>query len=237
LVDHNERSQAVEGIEEAQIVEIIDHHRLGGLETGEPIFIRHEPVGCTATIVANMHWHRGITIPMTIAGLLLAAIVSDTLLFRSPTATAKDKETAMRLAALADLDVNAFGMAVLKAGAGFNNLSPMDIIQTDLKEFQISEYQVAIGQISVMDPVEILAAKESIQNYMDIMCQKEGYDLVVLMVTDIIMESSHLIYTGHASGLISQAFGQSGSAGVLYLPGVMSRKKQVVPPMVEASRA
>ena len=237
LVDHNERSQAIDGIEEVQISEIIDHHRLGGLETGEPIFIRHEPVGSTATIVANMYWHRGVVIPKTIAGLLLAAIVSDTLLFRSPTATAKDQETAAKLAALAELDVDDFGMAVLKAGSRLGDLSPQEIVNQDLKEFQIGEHRVAIGQISVMDPAEILAAKDDIRLYLEIMCQKESYDLVLLMVTDIVMESSHLIYAGSAASLIITAFGAGSSDGVLFLPGVMSRKKQVVPPLVEGARA
>ncbi|MDR3560033.1 MAG: putative manganese-dependent inorganic diphosphatase [Negativicutes bacterium] len=237
LVDHNERSQAVEGVEEAHIVEIIDHHRLGGLETGEPIFIRHEPVGSTATIVANMHWHRNIAIPATIAGLLLAGVLSDTYLFRSPTASPKDKETATQLAALAGLDIEEFGMALLKAGSGIGNLSPQEIIRGDLKEFQIGEHRVAIGQISVLDPAEILAAKSQLQEQMKIMSQQEDCDLVMLMVTDILKECSHLIYTGPAAALVDKTFGSKGEDGVLYLPGVMSRKKQVVPPMVEATRS
>ncbi|MDR3592131.1 MAG: putative manganese-dependent inorganic diphosphatase [Negativicutes bacterium] len=237
LVDHNERSQAVQGVEEAHIVEIIDHHRLGGLETSEPIFIRHEPVGSTATIVANMHWHRNVAIPAGIAGLLLAGILSDTLLFKSATASPLDKETAIKLAALAGLDIDEFGMALLKAGSGMGDLSPMEIIRGDMKEFQIGENRVAIGQISVMDPMEILAAKAALVEQLDALCQQENYDAAILMITDIHKESSHLIYTGRAADLVEQAFDHSGPGGILYLPGVMSRKKQVVPPMVEASRS
>ena len=236
LVDHNERSQAVEGIEEANIVEIIDHHRLGGLETGEPIFIRHEPVGSTATIVANMFWHRGIAMPATIAGLLQAAVLSDTVLFKSPTATVKDRETADRLAALTGLDNQTFGLAMLKAGSALASLSPIDIVRSDLKEYQIGEYRVGIGQIAVMDPAELLAARDRLQEEMASMGQKEGYDLVILMVTDILREESHLVYAGQATALLAEAFGRAGAGGVLYLPGVMSRKKQVVPPLVEAVR-
>lgn len=236
LVDHNERTQAVDGIEEASIIEIIDHHRLGGLETGEPIFIRHDPVGSTATIVANMHWHRNVEIPSTIAGLLLAAIISDTVLFKSPTATPKDRETAERLASIADLDLQGFGMQILKAGSNLENMSADEIVHNDLKEFQIGEYRVAIGQISVMDTKQILPVKADIEEYMDALRAKKDYDMVVLMVTDILKEESSLLYTGHPVALITSAFGMEGKDGHIILPKVMSRKKQVVPPMVAAAR-
>lgn len=236
LVDHNERAQAVEGIEEAQIIEIVDHHRLGGLQTGEPIFIRHEPVGSTATIVANMHWHRGIEVPKHIAGMLLAAIVSDTVLFKSPTATAYDRETAEKLAKIAELDLVDFGMSVLKAGSGLGDMSASEIVRNDLKEFQIGEYRVAIGQLSVMDTAEVLGVKDELLTAMDAMLAKESYDMALLMVTDIIQEGTQLIYTGQPVALIAEAFGSKGDCGVVYLDGVMSRKKQVIPPMVEAAR-
>ena len=242
LVDHNEQNQAVEGIEEAQIIEIIDHHRLGGLQTSEPIFIRHEPVGCTATIVANMHWHRAIDIPANIAGILLAAILSDTVLFKSPTCTTKDIETAEKLATIAGLDAREFGMSVLKAGASIKGMSTADIISNDIKEFQIGSYRIAIGQMSVMESEDILAIKEQLALDMEVMRIKEKYDMVLLMVTNIITEGTHLIYTKQASFLLSQAFGDiiqdgiqdNSDDSVLYLPGVMSRKKQVIPPLSEA---
>lgn len=236
LVDHNERTQAVEGIEEAHILEIIDHHRLGGLETGEPIFIRHEPVGSTATIIANLHWHRGIEMPIPIAGLLLAAIISDTLMFKSPTATKQDRDTAEMLAGFTGLNLEEFGMAVLKAGSSIANLSPTDMVHNDLKEFQMGEYHVAISQISVMDPDEILSVQKDILAYMEDMRIKAGYDMAALMVTDIGKEATHLIHTGPGGLLLYKAFGSDTSPGILHLPGVMSRKKQVVPPMVEAAR-
>jgi len=236
LVDHNERSQAVEGIEEAQIVEIVDHHRLGGLQTSEPIFIRHEPVGCTATIVANMHWHRGVDLPKTIAGLLLAAIISDTAFFKSPTCTAQDRETAKKLAAIADLNLAEFGLSVLKAGASLKGMSTADIIRNDIKEFIIGEYRVAVSQISVMDSQEALAIKKQLQDDMEVMRRKEDYDMVLLMVTDIMAEGTHLFYTGQPELLVQQAFGMNGSDGSVYLPGVLSRKKQVIPPLIEATR-
>ena len=235
LVDHNERSQTVEGIEEAHIVEIIDHHRLGGLETGEPIFIRHEPVGSTATIVANMHWHRNVEIPAQIAGLLLSAIISDTVLFKSPTATDKDRETAEKLAEIAGLNVAKFGIEVLKAGSALGDMTASDIVQNDLKEFQMGEYRVAISQISVMDPEAVISQKAAIKQAMESLKAKAVYDLIVLVVTDIIKEASTLIYLGTPAALLREAF-QAGEGDQILLPGVMSRKKQIVPPMVAAAR-
>ncbi|MCX7780667.1 MAG: putative manganese-dependent inorganic diphosphatase [Negativicutes bacterium] len=235
LVDHNERSQAVEGIEEAHIIEIIDHHRLGGLETGEPIFIRHDPVGSTATIVANMHWHRNIEIPPVIAGLLLAAVISDTVMFKSPTSTDKDRETAEKLAKIAGLDVRDFGIEVLRAGSNIRGMTAADIVHNDLKEFQMGEYHVAIGQISVMEPQQILSLAGEITAYMENLRSKQNYDLVILMVTDIVQEASTLIYTGYPVSLIKAAFHVDGD-GQVTLPKVMSRKKQVVPPMLAAAR-
>ena len=197
LVDHNEKTQAVEGIEEAHIVEIIDHHRLGGLETGEPIFIRHDPVGSTSTIVAFMHWHRNVEIPPQIAGLLLAGVISDTLFFRSPTATAQDRNAAERLAGIAGVELQSFGMEVLRAGSRFTDMQPEEIIRYDLKEFQIGEYRVSISQVSVMGAAELLVERvESLQAALAVVRQKDGYDLALLMLTDVLNETTHLLYAG-----------------------------------------
>ena len=237
LVDHNEKTQAVAGIEEAHIIEIIDHHRLGGLETGEPIFIRHDPVGSTSTIVANMHWHRNVEIPVNIAGLLLAGILSDTLLFKSPTSTPQDREAAKRLAEIAGIDLSEFGMAVLRAGSRFNGLEPEEIIRYDLKEFQIADYRVSISQINVMDAADILAKRsEGLGGALSMVRQKEGYDISLLMVTDILQETTHLLHAGRPVSLLRRAFGEESTDTTFVLPGTMSRKKQVVPPLVNAAR-
>lgn len=237
LVDHNEKTQAVEGIEEAHIVEIIDHHRLGGLETGEPIFIRHDPVGSTSTIVAFMHWHRNVEIPPQIAGLLLAGVISDTLFFRSPTATAQDRNAAERLAGIAGVELQSFGMEVLRAGSRFTDMQPEEIIRYDLKEFQIGEYRVSISQVSVMGAAELLVERvESLQAALAVVRQKDGYDLALLMLTDVLNETTHLLYAGKPVGLLRSAFGEEDAASVFVLPGTLSRKKQVVPPLVEAAR-
>lgn len=234
LVDHNERSQAVEGIEETSILEIIDHHRLGGLETGEPIYIRHEPVGSTATIIANMYWHRNIAMPDDTAGLLLAAIISDTLLFKSPTATLYDKHTAETLAAMTKLNIHDFGMALLKAGSAAKRVSAFEIIKNDLKEFVVGEVKFAIGQISVMDAGEILAMKAELHQALEKVLAAEQYTMAFLMITEILHENTYLLYAGSSQHVLAQAFGDSGQDGVVFLPGVMSRKKQVVPRIVEA---
>jgi manganese-dependent inorganic pyrophosphatase len=237
LVDHNEKTQAVAGIEEAHIVEIIDHHRLGGLETGEPIFIRHDPVGSTSTIVANMHWHRNVEMSESIAGVLLSGILSDTLLFKSPTSTPQDRGTARRLAQIAGVDLTEFGMAVLRAGSRFNGMEPEEIIRYDLKEFQIADYRVSISQITVMDAADILAKRsESLEGALSMVRQKEGFDLSLLMVTDILQETTHLLHAGRPASLLRRAFGAQSADTLFVLPKTMSRKKQVVPPLVEAAR-
>lgn len=235
LVDHNERSQAVEGIEAAKIVEIIDHHRLGGIQTSEPIFTRQEPVGCTATIVANMYWHRGVEMPANIAGLLLSAIISDTVLFKSPTCTEIDKQVAEKLAQIAGVDIMKHGMALLKAGSGIGDMSPIEVAKNDLKEFQIGEYRMIVSQISVMDTSEVLAIKEELLACMENICRSEGYDMSLLMVTDIIAEGTELLFTGKPKAIIAEAFGKPASDNLISLPGVMSRKKQIIPPMAEAA--
>ena len=234
LVDHNERGQAVEGIEAAKIVEIIDHHRLGGIQTSEPIYTHAEPVGCTATIVANMHWHRDIDIPQSIAGLLLSAILSDTVLFKSPTCTPYDKKTAERLAEIAGVDIQEYGMAMLKAGSGIGDMTPMEIAKNDLKEFTIGDYRIIVSQISVMDTKEVMDLEPQLIEAMSTICEKEGFDMSLAMVTDILEEATYLLYAGSPKTLIGEAFKKDASGTHVYLPGVMSRKKQIIPPLSEA---
>jgi len=234
LVDHNERGQAVEGIEDAKIVEIIDHHRLGGVQTSEPIYIHQEPVGCTCTIVANMHWHEDIEIPPSIAGLLLSAIISDTVLFKSPTCTAYDRKTAEKLADIAGVDLKEYGLAMLRAGAGIGGKTPTEIAKNDMKEFKIGDYRILVSQISVMDPKEVLDIEGKLIEVMREHCEREGFDLHLLMVTDILEEATYLVYAGSPKTLIGEAFKKDASGTHVYLPGVMSRKKQIIPPLSEA---
>ena len=234
LVDHNERGQAVEGIEAAKILEIVDHHRLGGMQTGEPIYIREEPVGCTATIVANMYWAKDIEIEKEVAGLLLSAIISDTVLFKSPTCTGYDKITAERLAGIAGVQLQEYGMELLKAGAGIGDMKPADIAKNDMKEFQIGDYRILVSQFSVMDMGEALKLKPELLESMNEIRQAESFDMCLLMITDILQESTELLYVGSPKTLIGHAFKQDAAGDSIYLPGVMSRKKQIIPPLTEA---
>ena len=234
LVDHNERGQAVEGLDNARILEIIDHHRLGGLQTADPIFTRQEPVGCTATIVANMFWNRNIEIPKKIAGMLLSAVLSDTVLYKSPTCTAKDKETAEKLAAIAGVKIEEYGMEMLKAGSSVGDMKPADIAKNDSKEFKMGDLSLLIGQIQVMDTEEVLAKKAEIVTSMKALCEEKHYDMCLLMVTDILKESTELLFAGSPRNLIGEAFKKETGEDSVYLPGVMSRKKQIVPPLMDA---
>ncbi len=236
LVDHNERSQAIEGIEKAQILEIIDHHRLGGIQTNEPIFTRQDPVGCTCTIVADMHIHRQVAIPPQIAGLMLSAILSDTVLFKSPTCTQHDKDVAQYLSKIAGIDIEAYGMQMLKAGSDIDNMSADEIVKNDMKEFLISHYRISISQCSVMDKRQAEDRKEEILAAAEDLREREGYDLSIVMITNIIEEASILIFSGEPKSLISEAFKVDTHDLMVTLPGVMSRKKQVVPPLSEVAK-
>lgn len=235
LVDHNEPAQSVDGLDKAELLEIVDHHRLGGLNTADPIFVHIEPVGCTATIITKMFDCQKVELPKKIAGLLLSAIVSDTVLFKSPTCTEQDKAAAEKLAVIAGVNLKEYGMAMLKAGADLGDLTPAQIAKTDSKPFSFGNYKAIVAQISVMDTADILAKKAELVAAMQELCQNEGYDMSLLMVTDIMEESTELVFVGEPKQLIADAFGKDASGDSIYLPGVMSRKKQIVPQLTEAA--
>ena len=235
LVDHNEPAQSVDGLDKAELMEIVDHHRLGGLNTANPIFVHIEPVGCTATIITKMFDCQKVELPKKIAGLLLSAIVSDTVLFKSPTCTEQDKAAAEKLAVIAGVNLKEYGMAMLKAGADLGDLTPAQIAKTDSKPFSFGKYKAIVAQISVMDTADILAKKAELVAAMQELCQNEGYDMSLLMVTDIMEESTELVFVGEPKQLIADAFGKDASGDSIYLPGVMSRKKQIVPQLTEAA--
>ncbi|WP_196596090.1 putative manganese-dependent inorganic diphosphatase [Pectinatus frisingensis] len=236
LVDHNERTQAVEGIEEARILEIIDHHRLGGLQTGEPIFTRQDRVGCTNTIVADLYFQHNVVIPPKIAGLMLSAIISDTVLFKSPTCTSHDREIADSLARIAGVEINTYGMELLKAGSDVGNMSAMEIVKNDMKEFQIGDRKVIVSQTSVMDSSDVLKRKDELLENMREVCSREKYDMCLVMITDILEEATSLLFVGEPKTLIGEAFKKTAADNILYLPGVMSRKKQIIPQLTEAAK-
>nr|WP_294528774.1 putative manganese-dependent inorganic diphosphatase [uncultured Blautia sp.] len=238
LVDHNEKDQAVDNIDKAEIVEIIDHHKLGSLETMKPISFRNEPVGCTATILYKIYGEERLEIPPKIAGLLCAAIISDTLMFRSPTCTQQDKIAASALALIADIKIEEFAKEMFKAGSNLKDKSPEEIFYQDYKKF-IAEGNVTfgVGQISSMDKDELLEIKERLEPFMVSECGRHGVTRVYFMLTNILDESTMLLYYGEGSQEMAEsAFHIEPEDGAFMLPGVVSRKKQIIPAMMEAAQ-
>ncbi|HZW82733.1 MAG TPA: putative manganese-dependent inorganic diphosphatase [Candidatus Deferrimicrobium sp.] len=233
LVDHNEYSQAVDGVEKAQILEVVDHHRVGGIQTGEPILFRNEPVGSTCTLVAKAYFEQGITPSKEMAGIMCAAILSDTVIFKSPTCTRVDQDMADRLAKIAGIEPVEFGTAMFKYASSLKDRSTQDILQTDLKEFKVGEMQMGIGQVSVMGTEEVLEITQALLEEMDNYRSQATLDYVLLMVTDLLTEGTHLLITGPEPGEIGKVFGVTVKDSLAYLPGVMSRKKQIVPPLTK----
>ena len=239
LVDHNEKDQAVDNIDKAEIVEIIDHHKLGSLETISPISFRNQPVGCTATILYEMYGEQKLEISPNIAGLLCAAIISDTLMFRSPTCTLSDKMAAGALALIAGINIEQFAREMFKAGSNLKDKSPEEIFYQDYKKF-IAEDEISfgVGQISSMDSDELIEIKERLIPFMVSECGRHGVSRVFFMLTNIIEESTELLYYGEGSEeMASTAFHMEPTDGVFDLKGVVSRKKQLIPALMEAAQA
>ncbi len=237
LVDHNEKSQAVEGLQEAEILEIVDHHRLGDVQTLSPVLFRNEPVGSTSTIVAGIFEETGCPMPREIAGILMAAVLSDTLLFKSPTCTARDRAMATRLGVLASVDMAAFGAEMLRAGSSIKGMTPGEILGEDFKEFRMGPHLVGIAQVETMNMSEVEAIKAELLREMESIRQERGYGLMLLMVTDLLQEGSELFAVGKELGFVERAFGRSLRGNSVYLAGVMSRKKQIVPALARAIEA
>lgn len=231
LVDHNEKGQAVDGLEQAEILEIIDHHRLADVQTGEPIYFRNEPVGCTATIVAGMYFENLVEIPREMAGIMLAAILSDTVIFKSPTCTPRDKQMAEKLAQIAGVSIEEFGQEMYKAGTSLVGRTTEEIIYQDFKEFKLGELTFGIGQVETMNSADIAEIKDKLVADMTQIKKNKGFDQVLLMVTDILKEGTELIAVGENLEIVERVFGAPIENNEVYLPGVMSRKKQVVPPL------
>lgn len=236
LVDHNEESQAVENIKNAEILEVIDHHRLGSLETFEPVYFRNEPVGCTATIIYEIFNEKGYDIPPDIAGLLCSAIISDTLLFRSPTCTLMDKSACKYLAQIAGIDdIEAFGVEMFKAGSNLSLKTPEEIFYQDYKKFEFGKISFGVGQINSMSETELNAIKEKIGSVAEKARGDYKLDMVFFMLTDILKEKSELLCFGKGvDDFIEDAFGRRTENGSIILDGVISRKKQLIPAFMNA---
>ena len=234
MVDHNEQSQAVDGLENAEILEIIDHHRLRAIETMSPVYFRNQPLGCTATIIYQLYMEQGVEIPKQIAGLLCAAILSDTLMFRSPTCTAIDKMAAENLAAKAEIEIKSFATEMFRAGSNLKMKSPEAIFYQDFKKFDMNGKNIGIGQINSLDAAELEDIRERLVTYLDKAYNEHGMDIIYFMFTNIIEESTEIVAKGpEAEELISEAFEVPVEDGTAVLRGVVSRKKQFVPPLME----
>ena len=230
LVDHNEVSQAVEGLEECEIMEIIDHHRIGSVETVSPVYFRNQPVGCTGTIVAQMYREQGIEITKEMAGLMCSAILSDTLMFRSPTCTALDRLVAEKLASIAHIDIEQYARDMFDAGSNLREKSAKEIFYQDFKKFNDSNINFGVGQISSMNKEELSACKGKLLPYMEEVRTSYGLDMVFFMMTDIINESTELLMVGEmCKEVIENAFETTVEDSSADLPGVVSRKKQLIP--------
>ena len=229
LVDHNEFSQSAKGIENAKILRVVDHHKIGDFKTSEPLYYTAMPVGCTATIIYGMYEQEKIEIEPKIAGLMLSAIISDTLLFKSPTCTSLDVEVGNKLAQIANVDVNKYGLEMLKAGTDLSDFSPKELINIDSKTFTKNEVKMQIAQVNTTSIEDVLKNKEAIENAMNEFIKENSEDLFVLLITDILENNSQILATGSRKDLVEKSFGITLQDNMAFLPGVVSRKKQVVP--------
>ena len=236
LVDHNEATQAVEGFDQAEILEIIDHHRIGSLETSGPVYFRNQPVGCTATIVTQMYDENGVTIPQKTAGLLLAAILSDTLVFRSPTCTPLDEALAKRLAKIAGVDIDEFASEMFEAGEKLDGKTAEEVFLQDFKVFMCGDIRFGVAQGSYMTRKNLLAAEALLQPYLEEARNKQNVEDIYMLLTDVPKEESVVISDGrYASEVLSDGFEtQPAEDGSFTLPGVVSRKKQFIPALMTA---
>ena len=226
LVDHNEAAQSVPGLEEAEILEIIDHHRLADIQTANPIYVRNEPVGSTNTIIAGMFQDRGLMPSEKMAGMMAAAILSDTVMFKSPTCTPKDIRTAERMARIANISLEELGREIFSASVG--NRTAEELLFADYKEFHIAGYDLAVSQITCVDSGEMLVRRDEFLKLMKKTMEDKGYSFMILMLTDVLLEGTQLIYLGD-DDTIWQAFGVQPKDNTVFLPKIMSRKKQIIP--------
>ena len=235
MVDHNEKGQAVDGIRSADVVEIIDHHRIDSVETMNPIYFRNQPLGCTSTIIAKMYEENGIDIEPKIAGLMCSAILSDTLMFRSPTCTPTDEAVARRLAERAGISIRQYAMAMFNAGSRLGQKTPDEIYHIDCKRFETSSASVIVSQVTSVSEKELERVKENLLPYMESLLPNSGADMLFLMLTNIIEEETELLFVGQgAKGVVKAAFDKDPTATSVNLPGVVSRKKQIIGPLMQA---
>lgn len=234
LVDHNEAQQSLPDRGDYRIWSVVDHHRIANIETVEPLNYRAETVGCTSTILYKMYNEQGVDIPKDMAGMMLSAVISDTLLMKSPTCTSEDEAAIIALAALAGVDYNTYGLDLLKAGTNLSAKSCEELLDLDAKSFPMGNATVRIAQVNTVDVNDVLTRKAELTELMQKNSEKEGYDLFVLLITNILDSNSTALITGSETAKVESAFGVTVTDGLAELAGVVSRKKQVVPPLTKA---
>ena len=236
LVDHNERQQSAEDIEEVRVLEVIDHHRIANFETADPLYYRAEPVGCTATILNKIYKEKGVEVTKEMAGLMLSAIISDSLLFKSPTCTDEDVAAAKELAGIAGVDPEVYGLEMLKAGANMSTKSVAELVTLDAKEFSMGTAKVEVAQINVVDVNDVFGRQAEVEAAMETMIKEKGLDLFLLVVTDILENDSTALALGSKAGDVEKAFHVTLENNTALLKGVVSRKKQIVPVLTDAMK-
>ena len=229
LIDHNEASQSIDGLEQAQILEIIDHHRIGGIITGSPIYFKNEAVGSTATIISGLYLDLKIRPAANIAGILCAAIISDTMHFKSPTSTGKDKYMAEKMAQIAELDLDKFSRKMLDNSSAINSMSPEEILYYDFKEFFLNKHKVGIGQITSSNAEELDVISEGLIHYLHEILGKGDYHVLMMIISDPRRGGSEILFAEKEKGIVSKAFNTDSADNSMFLEGVVSRKKQIVP--------
>ena len=233
LVDHNERQQSADDIDQVRVLEVIDHHRIANFETSDPLYYRAEPVGCTATILNKMYKERGVEISKQVAGLMLSAIISDSLLFKSPTCTEEDVAAARELAEIAGVDADKYGLDMLKAGADLSDKTVEQLISLDAKEFQMGNYKVEIAQVNAVDTNDVLSKQAEIESVLNRVIEEKGLDLFLFVVTDILTNDSVGLALGRAANAVEKAYNVTLTNNTTVLKGVVSRKKQIVPVLTD----
>ncbi|MGO4547151.1 manganese-dependent inorganic pyrophosphatase [Paenibacillus sp. 2TAB23] len=233
LVDHNERQQSANDIDRVQVLEVIDHHRIANFETSAPLYFRAEPVGCTATILNKLYKENGVEIRKEIAGLMLSAIISDSLLFKSPTCTEQDVAAARELAEIAGVDADSYGLDMLKAGADLSDKTIAQLISLDAKEFSMGSYKVEIAQVNAVDTNDVLSRQAELEAALNDIIATKGLDLFLLVVTDILNNDSVALALGAQAAAVEKAYNVTLSDSKAVLKGVVSRKSQIVPVLTE----
>ena len=237
LIDHNEAQQSVADIKDVQVTHVVDHHRIANFETSAPLYYHAEPLGCSSTIILKEFKQHGVEVPANIAGMMLSAIISDTLLLKSPTTTDEDVAAVKELAKIAGVDYKKYGLDMLKAGTNLASKSDETLISQDAKSFDMNGTQVRVDQINTVDLNEVFDREDGLRAAIEKQNKENGYDLFLLMVTNILNSDTRLLVVGEPQSVVEQAFGKKLEDSKMDLPGVVSRKKQIVPPLEAAFNA